>query len=63
MSSFPEDIFTEPENVDVDTPQNLGPLTPMAGIWSGERGTTALSVGVRRARGARRRIARSGPNV
>ena len=38
MSVWPEDIFTEPENVDVDTLKNLGPLTSMAGIWTGERG-------------------------
>jgi hypothetical protein len=37
-SNFPEDIFTEPADVDPDTLKNLGPLTPMAGIWSGTRG-------------------------
>lgn len=37
MAEFPEDIFTEPENVDVDTLRNLGPLRPMAGIWEGEK--------------------------
>jgi hypothetical protein len=36
--NFPEDIFTEPANVDPDTLKNLGPLTAMAGIWSGTRG-------------------------
>jgi hypothetical protein len=38
VSVWPEDIFTEPENVDVDTLKNLGPLTSMAGTWTGERG-------------------------
>jgi hypothetical protein len=38
MSEFPEDIYTEPENVDVHTLANLGPLTGMAGIWEGLRG-------------------------
>ncbi len=38
MSQFPEDIYTEPSNLDVDTLKNLGPLTGMAGIWQGMRG-------------------------
>ncbi len=38
MSEFPEDIYTEPANIDVDTLKNLGPLTGMAGIWHGVRG-------------------------
>jgi hypothetical protein len=38
MSQFPEDIYTEPSNLDVDTLRNLGPLTGMAGIWEGQRG-------------------------
>ncbi len=38
MSEFPEDIFTEPQDIDVDTLANLGPLTGMAGIWEGARG-------------------------
>ena len=37
MDKFPEDIYTEPEP-DVDTLANLGPLTEMAGIWTGARG-------------------------
>ena len=37
-SGFPDDIFTEPENVDPITLNNLGPLRPLAGIWSGTRG-------------------------
>ncbi len=32
------DIYTEPSNIDVDTLAHLGPLTPMAGIWEGQRG-------------------------
>ena len=35
---IPEDIFTEPDNVDSDTLSNLGPLRRLAGIWEGRRG-------------------------
>jgi hypothetical protein len=38
MPEFPEDIYTEPSNVDIDTLKNLGPLRGMAGIWQGIRG-------------------------
>ncbi len=38
MSEFPKDIYTEPEPLDIDTLNNLGPLGPMAGVWEGERG-------------------------
>jgi hypothetical protein len=38
MSQFPEDIYTEPRDLDVDTLANLGPLSGMAGIWEGRRG-------------------------
>ncbi len=38
MSAFPEDIFTEPENVDPDTLSNLGPLRRLAGLWQGRKG-------------------------
>ncbi|HVO06659.1 MAG TPA: FABP family protein, partial [Burkholderiaceae bacterium] len=38
MNDFPNDIYTEPTNVDVHTLNNLGPLTRMAGIWQGTRG-------------------------
>jgi hypothetical protein len=38
MSRYPEDIYTEPADVDVDTLKNLGPLRGMAGIWEGRRG-------------------------
>ena len=31
MNPFPDDIFTEPEDVDPDTLANLGPLTRLAG--------------------------------
>jgi hypothetical protein len=34
---MPSDIFTEPEG-DPDTLRNLGPLTPMAGLWIGDQG-------------------------
>jgi hypothetical protein len=36
-STFPDDIFTEPEP-DPDTLANLGPLAPLAGRWLGEKG-------------------------
>jgi len=38
MNPFPEDIFTEPENVDPDTLANLGPLRRLAGIWESSKG-------------------------
>ena len=38
MNDFPDDIYTEPSNIDVDTLANLGPLRAMAGVWQGERG-------------------------
>jgi hypothetical protein len=37
-AAFAEDVFTEPENVDVDTLANLGPLRGLAGRWVGVRG-------------------------
>jgi hypothetical protein len=38
MASFPDDIYTEPSSIDVETLTRLGPLRPMAGIWTGRRG-------------------------
>ncbi len=35
MGAFPDDIFTEPSDVDPDTLANLRPLRAMAGIWEG----------------------------
>ena len=35
---IPDDIFTEPEEVDPETLNNLGPLRRLAGIWEGTRG-------------------------
>jgi hypothetical protein len=37
MEPFPKDIYTEP-TPDVDALANLGPLTGMAGVWTGPRG-------------------------
>jgi hypothetical protein len=37
MTDFSKDIYTEPEP-DVDTLANLGPLTRIAGIWTGAQG-------------------------
>jgi hypothetical protein len=38
MTDLPDDIFTEPEDVDPDTLANLGPLRRLAGIWEGRKG-------------------------
>ncbi len=38
MNPFPEDIFTEPANVDPDTLANLGPLRRLAGVWESAKG-------------------------
>lgn len=38
MGDIPEDIFTEPEDVDPDGLANLGPLRRLAGIWEGKSG-------------------------
>jgi len=38
MNPFPEDIFTEPADVDPDTLANLGPLRRLAGMWQGMKG-------------------------
>jgi len=35
---IPNDIFTEPEDVDPETLANLGPLRRLAGTWEGHRG-------------------------
>jgi hypothetical protein len=35
---FPEDVFTEPSNVDPDTLANLGPLRRLAGRWRARKG-------------------------
>ena len=35
---IPDDIFTEPEDVDPETLANLGPLRRLAGVWEGPRG-------------------------
>lgn len=38
MANFPDDIYTEPGEIDPDTLANLGPLRRLAGIWEGDRG-------------------------
>ena len=38
MPVFPDDIFTEPTNVDPDTLANLGPLRRLAGGWEARKG-------------------------
>jgi len=37
LADYPDDIYTEPK-ADPNTMANLGPLTPMAGIWEGAKG-------------------------
>ena len=37
-TAIPEDIFTEQDDIDVDTLANLGPLRPLAGVWEGIKG-------------------------
>ncbi|HWK41605.1 MAG TPA: heme-binding beta-barrel domain-containing protein [Croceibacterium sp.] len=36
--NIPDDIFTEPEDVDPETLNNLGPLRHLAGVWEGLHG-------------------------
>jgi hypothetical protein len=38
MNPFPEDVFTEPADVDPDTLANLGPLRRLAGVWQSSKG-------------------------
>jgi len=38
MADFPDDIFTEPADVDPDTLANLGPLRRLAGTWESADG-------------------------
>lgn len=38
MIQVPDDIFTEPEDVDPDGLANLGPLARLAGVWEGRVG-------------------------
>ena len=38
LTSWPQDIYTEPATIDVNTLACLGPLRGLAGIWEGERG-------------------------
>jgi hypothetical protein len=39
MPDFPDDIFTEPADIDGDTVRHLGPLAPLAGTWEGIKGS------------------------
>ncbi len=38
MAEFPQDIFTEPDDVPDDTLAHLGPLRRLAGVWEGRKG-------------------------
>jgi hypothetical protein len=37
MTDIPADIFTEQDDIDVDTLANLGPLAALAGVWQGAK--------------------------
>lgn len=37
MAIADDDIYSEPEDIDVDTLRNLGPLRALAGIWEGAK--------------------------
>src|ERR1700761_5550636 len=37
MEDLPADIFTENEDIDPNTLDNLGPLRALAGIWEGDK--------------------------
>jgi hypothetical protein len=38
MGDYPDDIFSEQDDIDVDALANLGPLRALAGIWEGTKG-------------------------
>ena len=38
LTDYAADIFTEQDDIDVDTLANLGPLSGLAGIWEGTKG-------------------------
>jgi len=38
MTTIPDDVFTEPEDVSPDTLANLGPLRRLAGVWQSDQG-------------------------
>ena len=38
MSTYPDDIYAEPQGLTGETLANLGPLAPLAGVWEGTRG-------------------------
>jgi hypothetical protein len=38
VSAYPDDIYTEPSEVDPETLGNLGPLRALAGVWEGTKG-------------------------
>src|SRR5579863_1553497 len=38
MNPFPDDIFTEPDDVNPDTLASLWPLRRLAGVWEGRKG-------------------------
>lgn len=38
MPIFPDDVFTEPTDVDPDSLANLGPLRRLAGTWEARKG-------------------------
>lgn len=38
MNPFADDVYTQPSNIDFDTPASPGPLRPVAGVREGRRG-------------------------
>lgn len=38
MTTIPDDIYTEPDDVSPDTLANLGPLRRLAGVWESDKG-------------------------
>ncbi|HTE37943.1 MAG TPA: heme-binding beta-barrel domain-containing protein [Reyranella sp.] len=55
MSTIPDDVFTEPENVPPDTLANLGPLRRLAGVWQSDHEGVDVSP---KAAGPERRVYR-----
>jgi len=55
MSTIPDDVFTEPEDVSPDTLANLGPLRRLAGVWQSDHEGVDVSP---KAEGPERRVYR-----
>ncbi len=55
MTTIPDDVFTEPEDVSPDTLANLGPLRRLAGVWQSDHEGVDVSP---KAEGPERRVYR-----